>query len=408
MELKKGQTIMMNVDLDMPAAILHKAVSNRSGMPLEGFALYYQSKQLEGEAALSSWGVEKDGTIEVKTRGRGGAKKGGSSRNVPQHGAEQARKDLKNLSVGQKVAQEVGVKGAGQAGKAIKGAQVLAAGADVLSGDAERQHGGTRELVGHGMAAAGHGYVNPVDIGDLTSNDPSRRGKAAAHVVGDVANHSAKLGMNVATNVVCRETGKHALATGVGGAVSAVGRRGAVVATGKGAAAAAAARGAAAGAGNIGKVAAGATGAAVGVAGIGGQIAGEALGGLIGKALGDEQTGKDVGGLSGSMGAAALAGACVGGPIGAAAGAGVAAVGFGVGKGVEAIAGVFGRCAKGGGWPNNARIVYAADWGHTWGRVEEKAKREVLSTPSTGSPSSRIGPSPATTSRSTRPTPASP
>ena len=78
---------MMNVDLDMPAAILHEAVSNRSGMPLEGFALYYQSKQLEGGAALSSWGVEKDATIEVKTRGRGGAKEGESSGNIPQHGA---------------------------------------------------------------------------------------------------------------------------------------------------------------------------------------------------------------------------------------------------------------------------------------------------------------------------------
>ena len=76
MELKKGQTIMMNVDLDMSAAILHDAVSNRSGMPPEGFAIYYQSKQLEGEAALSSWGVEKDATIEVKTRGRGGAGEG--------------------------------------------------------------------------------------------------------------------------------------------------------------------------------------------------------------------------------------------------------------------------------------------------------------------------------------------
>ena len=74
MELKKGQTIMVDVDLKLPAAILHEVVSNRSGMPLEGFALYYQSKQLEGEAALSTWGVEKDATIEVKTRGRGGTK----------------------------------------------------------------------------------------------------------------------------------------------------------------------------------------------------------------------------------------------------------------------------------------------------------------------------------------------
>jgi len=69
----------MNVDLDMPAAILHEAVSNRSGMPLEGFALYYRSKKLEGEVALSSWQVGKNAIIEVKTRGRGGVKEAGSS-----------------------------------------------------------------------------------------------------------------------------------------------------------------------------------------------------------------------------------------------------------------------------------------------------------------------------------------
>ena len=74
-ELNKGQTIMVEVDLQMPAATLHEVVTNRSGMPPEVFALYYQSKQLEGEAALSSWEVAKDATIEVKTRGRGGAPK---------------------------------------------------------------------------------------------------------------------------------------------------------------------------------------------------------------------------------------------------------------------------------------------------------------------------------------------
>ena len=76
-ELKKGQTIMVDVDVQMPAAVLHEVVSNRSGMPPEGFALYYRSKQLEGEAALASWGVAKDATIEVKTRGRGGVQKHG-------------------------------------------------------------------------------------------------------------------------------------------------------------------------------------------------------------------------------------------------------------------------------------------------------------------------------------------
>ena len=76
-EMKKGQTIMVDVDVQMPAAVLHEVVSNRSGMPPEGFALYYRSKQLEGEAALASWGVAKDATIEVKTRGRGGVQKHG-------------------------------------------------------------------------------------------------------------------------------------------------------------------------------------------------------------------------------------------------------------------------------------------------------------------------------------------
>ena len=63
---------MIDVDLQMPAEIFQEAVSVRSGVPSLGFTLYYQSKRLEGEAALSSWGVEKKAIIEVKTRGRGG------------------------------------------------------------------------------------------------------------------------------------------------------------------------------------------------------------------------------------------------------------------------------------------------------------------------------------------------
>ena len=70
--LKKGHTMMLYVDLQMCARTLLEAVSNRSRMPPGAFSLYYQSKQLEGEAALSSWEVAKDATIEVKTRGRGG------------------------------------------------------------------------------------------------------------------------------------------------------------------------------------------------------------------------------------------------------------------------------------------------------------------------------------------------
>ena len=65
--------MMIDVDLQTTADIFQEIVSSRSGMPFEKFALYFQSKQLEGKAALSSWGVEKDAIVEVKIRGRGGA-----------------------------------------------------------------------------------------------------------------------------------------------------------------------------------------------------------------------------------------------------------------------------------------------------------------------------------------------
>ena len=70
--LKKGETILTDVSLHLPAACLRKAFSDRSGVPPEHFELYYRGKRLEGEAALGSWGVEKDAIIEVKMRGRGG------------------------------------------------------------------------------------------------------------------------------------------------------------------------------------------------------------------------------------------------------------------------------------------------------------------------------------------------
>ena len=75
MELKKGETIMIDVALHLPAACLHEAFSNRSGLPPDHFELYYRGKRLEGEATLSSWGIEKDSAIEVKLRGRGGGNK---------------------------------------------------------------------------------------------------------------------------------------------------------------------------------------------------------------------------------------------------------------------------------------------------------------------------------------------
>jgi hypothetical protein len=71
-ELKKGETILTDALLHLPAACLRKAFSDRSGVPPEHFELYYRGKRLEGDAALASWGVGKNATIEVKMRGRGG------------------------------------------------------------------------------------------------------------------------------------------------------------------------------------------------------------------------------------------------------------------------------------------------------------------------------------------------
>jgi len=77
-ELKKGETILIDASLHHSAASLHEAFSYRSGVPPDHFELYYRSKRLEGEAALVSWGVGRDSTIEVKMRGRGGMSPGGS------------------------------------------------------------------------------------------------------------------------------------------------------------------------------------------------------------------------------------------------------------------------------------------------------------------------------------------
>ena len=72
MELKKGETILTDAALHLPAACLHEAFSKRSGVPPGHFELYYRGKRLEGGEALANWGVGKDATIEVKMRGRGG------------------------------------------------------------------------------------------------------------------------------------------------------------------------------------------------------------------------------------------------------------------------------------------------------------------------------------------------
>jgi len=74
-ELKKGETIMIDAALHLPASFLRSAFSERSGVPLDVFELYYRGKRLEGGAALASWGVVKGSIIEVKMRGRGGTGK---------------------------------------------------------------------------------------------------------------------------------------------------------------------------------------------------------------------------------------------------------------------------------------------------------------------------------------------
>ena len=71
-EFKKGETIMIEAALHLPAACLHEAFYDRSGVPPDHFELYYRGKRLEGEASLSSRGVDKDAIIEVKMRGLGG------------------------------------------------------------------------------------------------------------------------------------------------------------------------------------------------------------------------------------------------------------------------------------------------------------------------------------------------
>ena len=86
-ELKKGETIMTDASLHLPATFLHEAFSNRSGVPTDHFELYYRGKRLEGEAALASWGVGKDATIEVKMRGRGGGCAGSKEASTDQHSA---------------------------------------------------------------------------------------------------------------------------------------------------------------------------------------------------------------------------------------------------------------------------------------------------------------------------------
>ena len=121
MELKKGETIMTDASLHLPAAFLHEAFSDRSGVPPSHFELYYRGKRLEGEAALASYGIGRDATIEVKMRGRGGmGDREGKQPQVPKEQPPSPSKDhvKKKLWDSQEAGME-GVnatKGAGESG----------------------------------------------------------------------------------------------------------------------------------------------------------------------------------------------------------------------------------------------------------------------------------------------------
>ena len=99
-ELKKGETIMTDAALHLPAAFLHEAFSNRSGVPPDHFELYYRGKRLEGEAALASYGIGKDATIEVKMRGRGGMQQPMPSGGSPDGGRHRRKLAQQQAAVG--------------------------------------------------------------------------------------------------------------------------------------------------------------------------------------------------------------------------------------------------------------------------------------------------------------------
>jgi hypothetical protein len=52
-ELKKGQTLMVDANLQRPPCALHKNVCNRSGLPADTFELYYGSKRLHRRGAAA-------------------------------------------------------------------------------------------------------------------------------------------------------------------------------------------------------------------------------------------------------------------------------------------------------------------------------------------------------------------
>ena len=71
----EGVTIMVDAALEQPPADLYERISDRAALgPSCDFWVLYGGKPLEGDAALSSWGVKQGAEIEVKLRGRGAGK----------------------------------------------------------------------------------------------------------------------------------------------------------------------------------------------------------------------------------------------------------------------------------------------------------------------------------------------
>ena len=66
---------MVDADLEQPPADLYERISDRAALgPGCDFWVLYGGKRLEGDAALSSWGIKKGAGIQVRLRGRGAGK----------------------------------------------------------------------------------------------------------------------------------------------------------------------------------------------------------------------------------------------------------------------------------------------------------------------------------------------
>ena len=167
---------MVDAALHLPASFLHEAFSNRSGVPLEHFELYYRGKRLEGEAALVNWGIGKGSTVEVKMRGRGGAdNQKGKQPQKPDEGPSSSsapRPSPSHVEAEKKLSQKA--KDAGEEGETaaaeIKTAEAMAEKARLEGGGG----GGVKGVGGvrgaeAGNAAAGN-VANKLDLEELAKS----------------------------------------------------------------------------------------------------------------------------------------------------------------------------------------------------------------------------------------------